>query len=331
MGRQEGYGADVPERLFLFVQFEFPWPLGPPDGRYLLRSATDGEPKHVVVLGTQGGGLGASAGRSGRGTAQLRRRRAWRRRAVAPLPEPTRLATSRATIVDPVSLPAERQARAWLSDLDARRDVPAALAVLNHVLHAQRIATADPYTHEVSAVQASTIRAGWGEGEQVADGQWLHAVEVPARAIVGRSPGARRRIGERSAALRPHERLARLLGARERPMLCEELALRTRLDLEQGRIAHAAIELDRAYSAALVELAPERRGDMPVRVAELGTLAEGVAQSARAALVGAAVAAGGAGESATPRGQPDEEAIRHALTRLEAALRARTAAGFDRD
>ena len=26
------------DRLFLFVQFEFPWELGPPDGRYLMRA-----------------------------------------------------------------------------------------------------------------------------------------------------------------------------------------------------------------------------------------------------------------------------------------------------
>ena len=28
----------MPERLFLFIQLEFPWELGPPDGRYLLRT-----------------------------------------------------------------------------------------------------------------------------------------------------------------------------------------------------------------------------------------------------------------------------------------------------
>ncbi len=65
------------------------------------------------------------------------------------------------------------------------------------------------------------------------------------------------------------------------PLLCEELTLRARLDLDQGRLDHATIELDRAPYAAPVELA-------------------------------------------------DEEAIRHALARLEAALRARSAAGYDR-
>ena len=33
-------------------------------------------------------------------------------------------------------------------------------------------------------------------------------------------------------------------------------------------------------------------------------------------------------DDTAPRPQPDEETIRHALQRLEAALRARTAAGF---
>jgi len=315
----------VPERLFLFVQFEFPWPLGPPDGRYLLRSETDGEPEHVVVLGTHGARQGPAAGRRG----PLRRRSASRRRSVAPLPEPTPAATSRATVVDPISVSAERQARAWLADLDAERDVAGALTVLNRVLHAQRIATADPYAREVSAAQATTIRAGWGEGEQVAEGRWLHAVELPAGAISGRSAGARRAIGHRSAALRPHERLARLLGARDRPLLCEELALRTRLDLEQGRVAHAALELDRAYSAALIELAQERHGDLPLRVAELGSLSEGVSQAARAALPDTPAAAGTPPKPPAPPQEPDEQAIRHALARLEAALRARTAAGFE--
>ena len=42
------------EQLFLFIQLEFPWALGPPDGRYLLRAPPDAEPEHVVVLGTLG-------------------------------------------------------------------------------------------------------------------------------------------------------------------------------------------------------------------------------------------------------------------------------------
>ncbi|HTR88603.1 MAG TPA: hypothetical protein VMG62_00665 [Solirubrobacteraceae bacterium] len=315
------------ERLFLFVQLEFPWPLDPPDGRYLLRSHAAGEPENVVVLATLGPG--------GRSIAHHRGpvgRRLARHRAVAPEPEPQPVASSRATIVDPVSLSAERQAKAWLADLEAEHEVPAALAVLNRLLYAQRIATADPYVRELSASQALCVRAGWGEGEQVAEGRWLHAVELPLCDAPGRGlggPAGGLPLRRRSAALRPHERLARLIGARETPLLCEELSLRTRLDLDQGRLDHAALELDRAYAAALAELANEQRGDLPLRLAELDSLREGVRRAARAVL------AEGEGDSIPESSgeagaaELDEEALSHALARLEAVLRARAALGFE--
>src|SRR5207253_472011 len=40
---------------FAFVQFEFGFLLGPPDGRYVSRpGSADDEPEHVIVLRTQG-------------------------------------------------------------------------------------------------------------------------------------------------------------------------------------------------------------------------------------------------------------------------------------
>jgi hypothetical protein len=334
-------------RLFLFIQCELPWELGPPDGRYLLRSEEDGEPERVIVLATLGAGRATLAREAG----PLRRRAAARKRPVAAEPEPEPVTTASATIVDPVSVSAERQARAWLEELRPEREVAAAFAALNRVLHAQRIAAADPYAREVSPAQALTIRAGWGEGEQVAEGQWLHAVELPLT-------GARQRVRRRASALRPDERLAEMLAARERPLLCEELTLRARLDLDQGRLEHATIELDRALFAALDELAQEQRSDLPLRVAELQQLHESIAVAAREILgietppdvdTGArATATFGSGATSirpeptntlAPADAPtanageaaaDEEAIRHALGRLEAALRARSAAGYDR-
>jgi hypothetical protein len=300
---KEGYGATVPERLFLFVQFEFPWDLGPPDGRYLLRAAGSGEPERVVVLGT----LGATR-------AGVPRRRPRRRaRPAPPLPEPAEVTVARATIVDPVSLSAERQAQAWLEALDREREVDAAAAVLNRVLYFHRIACADPYVREISPSQALVIRAGWGEGEQVAGGRWLLARELPgaAQGGGGRWPGGRRY----SAALRPGERLAQLMGGRAEPLLCEELTLRARLDLDQGRSRHAAIELLAAYEAALPELRGEEREDLAPRIAELEELSPGVAEAQRAA-------------RAPAEPGPSEQTLRHALERLEAALRARTALGL---
>jgi hypothetical protein len=282
----------MPERLFLFVQFEFPWELGPPDGRYLLRRGAGAEPERVVVLGTLG--------------ATQRPDRSWRQQmlprnrrhaelepgSVQPAPVPT----SRATIIDPVPLAAERQARAWLADLDAEREADAAVAVLNRVLHFHRIASADPYVHEVSPARALVIRAGWGEGEQVADGLWRHAHELPLHA--GKRTRSRRRR-DRSAALRPQERLAELLGARGAVLLCEELALRARLDLDHDRIAHAALELEAAYAAALGELPGENREDLAIRVDELEELQDGVAAQAEAALEATAPAPARAGKAET--------------------------------
>ena len=307
----------MPEQLFLFIQMEFPWALGPPDGRYLLRALVGAEPEHVVVLNT----LGTHRSPSGRRPSTARRQaRLLRRPAarVAATPEPATVATARATIVDPVSVSAERQAQAWLKDLDPGRDVGAAVAALNRLLHTHRIASADPYIHEVSPVQALVVRAGWGEGEQVAYGRWLHARELPAPpagaagrpAGKGRLPGARR-----TAALRPEERLAEMLAARGAPLLCEELTLRARLDLDQGRSSHAAIELDRALAAALPELRAEGRQDLALRIDELDQLRDGVARQAQAAMPDKDEA-------------PELDVVRHALERLEAALRARTAAGL---
>jgi hypothetical protein len=308
----------MPEQLFLFIQLEFPWALGPPDGRYLLRAPLDSEPEHVVVLNT----LGARRSADGRTRSPRRRGLLGRSAARTPAtPEPASVATARATIVDPISVSAERQAQAWLKDLDPSHDVAGAVAVLNRVLHSHRIATADPYIHEVSGAQALVIRAGWGEGEQVAYGRWLHARELPSpppgnRRSAARAAGRRRLGGRaRTAALRPEERLAEMLAARGSPLLCEELTLRARLDLDQDRPAHAAIELDRALALALEELRGEERQDLALRIAELDQLREGVSRQARAAMPDSEAA-------------PEQEVVRHALERLEAALRARTAPGL---
>jgi hypothetical protein len=334
----------MPDRLFLFIQFEFPWELGPPDGRYLMRPHEGAEPERVVVLGT----LGARRRAPTRGQRLSEATRGGSRKREAE-PEPEPVATTRATLVDPVSLSAERQAKAWLAELDGEREIRAALAVLNRVLHFHRIAAADPHVHEVAAEQALVIRAGWGEGEQVADGVWTYASELRWR---GPSGVRKKRIGDRAAALRPLERLAVLLAARGVALLCEDLVLRARVDLDHGRTAHAAIELQGAYAAALAELPAERREDLAIRFAELQQLRGGVDAQARAALGlaagstplqdAASQTAGGAreeqgdGDAGSAQGARadgaatvlDEDVVRHALGRLEAILRARTATGF---
>jgi hypothetical protein len=232
------------------------------------------------------------------------------------------VATSRATIIDPVPLAAENQARAWLAELDREHEITAAADVLNRVLHAHRISAADPHVHEVSPAQALVIRAGWGEGEQVADGKWLSARELPADGARGRRGMGRKVRRDRSAVLRPQERLAALLGGRTKMLMCEELVLRARADLDSERVAHAALELERAYAAAIPELRAEARQDLALRIDELEKLRPQVQAQAERALANA---------RADARSQPelDGDGIAHALGRLEAALRARTATGFN--
>jgi hypothetical protein len=281
-------------RLFTFVQMELPWELGPADGRYLLRTLDgpdEGEPEHVVVLGTVGAARRGVFGRRSR----------TRRTDAAPAPVPV----ARATIVDPVSLSSEAQARAWLRELDPEREAHAAAGVLNRLLHSQRIAAAAPHLHEIAPGQALAIRAGYGDGEQVADGVWRDARELVL---------SRKRALRRSTVLRPQERLALLLSGRERALLCEELVLRARADLDAGRLALGAIGLERAYAAALVELPGEQREDLRARVKELARISLGVEEAATAAMAG--------------ERDIDAALLLQALERLEAALRARTAPGF---
>ncbi len=273
------------------MQLKLPWALGPPDGRYVVRGP-GGEATHVLVLATLG--------------APERRRLGGRRaRAAAPEPAPAPVTTTRATIVS--AAPAERaeRARAWLDERDLATEAAGAVVLLNRVLHLHRTATADPWAREIALDQALAVRVGVGEGEEVADGRWTVARELsPARA-------ARRR----SAALRPQERLAALLGGRDAPLAAEELALRARADVAAGRRREAALQLAVALAAAGHELeAWKGTGDLDARLQELRELGPAVETAAEEAL------RGGIDDAAS-------ETVEHALTRLEAALRARTVHG----
>jgi hypothetical protein len=278
------------------VQLEFPWALGPPDGRYVLRGHA-GEPEHVLIVGT----LGAVERRLLRG-----------RRPQPAAAEPAPVTTTRATLVAAQPFAGAAEADSWLRASTARSEegearASEAIAALNGVLRHHRIAVADPHVREVSRAQALVVRVGIGEGEQIADGRWSQAVELPA-------PRDRPR---RQAALRSQERLAALLGGRDAALACEELTLRARLDLDAGRRREAALQLDAALGAALTELAPwSGHADLSARLDELRALRDGVAAAAQAAREGGVDDAGA-------------DRVAHALARLEAALRARTALGFD--
>jgi hypothetical protein len=278
--------------FFRFSQVEYPWAFGPPDGRYLLRppgAPPDAAPAHVLALTT----LGAPERRRRLGSKKIRQ--------AEPEPEPTPVTTGRATIIE-VADPLEdlEAARAWLSGA-GEDELDAGLEILNRALHSFRLVMADPYLHPVGRGQALVARIGFGAGEQVADGLWTDARELVA--LEGRQ--------RRSKVLQPQARLAGALTGREHALVCEELVLRARLDLDYGREREATLQLLVALDAALAELPSDPTADvLERRIDELAGLREGVVEAAQAALAGPLTDAG-------------SETVSFTLGRLEAALRAR--------
>lgn len=259
----------------------------------MLRPHAGEDASHVIVLAT----VGAPQRRF------IVRRRA---RAVDPEPAVAAVPVTRATVIDAVALADEASAERWLDAIDGESLVAGALTALNRIVGAYRIAAAEDGTRDVTRPQALVVRVGWGAGEEVAEGRHRAARDLPPA-----------RDGGRTAALRTQERVGALLTGRDVVLAAELLALRARADLRARRSREAALQLRIALEAALAELGPwADRGDLVARLAELrGTRAE-VATVANRALEGGL--------------DPDEEAVvERVLGRIEAALRARTAAGIE--
>jgi hypothetical protein len=186
--------------------------------------------------------------------------------------EPAAVPTARASIVRAVPFSSVEEAAGWLSSVDLEPELDAAVAVLNRALHAHRVATADPYVTEVSADRSLVVRIGYGSGDEVADGRFGDARELPVS-------GPRR---ARRSMEAPEERFAALLGGREEVLPAEELVLRARADLNAGRLAEAALQARVAIEALLAA-----RVASPDSGAAGGSLAahrEAIAATANAAL-----------------------------------------------
>lgn len=279
------------ERYFRFVQWEFAGRLGPDPGRYPVRLFAGDDVREIVVIG------GYEAPRRSRLSPGRRRRRA--RTEAAPGLEPVEV--TRATVIDASPVYDRDAAEAWLET--AVRDesvVTGALAVLNRTVAGHRVAAADPLASDADPARALVTRVGYGRGEQVAEGEWEAAKALPPPA-------------ESRRALVPQQRLAALLGGRDVALACEELALRARGDLRAGREREAAMQTHLALEAGIVELGSWReKGDMAGRLDELAGHREAVAAAANAAIQGGL--------------EPGTVAeVDMALSRLEAALRARAA------
>jgi hypothetical protein len=238
------------------------------DGRYLVRHAGGGE-EAVLVVET----LAAPP---------LPGRRRRRPEPAGADEAPPGLPLARATAVrvaEPFS--SEEEAERWLgASVGSEESVDAlvaeGIALVNRALFAQGAAAADPHVRELTELEASAVRIGYGSGEEVAAGRYTAARYVDVQA----TGGSRRR--RRADELRPQERVAAVLGGRERIDACEALLLRARADLDAGRNREAALQLRVGLEALLVELAgaladpghTEDMGELKARRAAVGRAAE---------------------------------------------------------
>lgn len=225
-------------RLFGFAQFDFAGRLAVADGRYVLR---DGELERVLVVET----LGAPP--------PTGRRRRKPRDAGAD-DTPSELPLARVTVVRAFEpLVDEAAAESWLEtrgdDEEAvDRLLEEGLSDLNRALHTQAVASGDPHPQAMALAGAAAARIGFGSGEQLADSLFTEARRVDP----GLRPGSRRH--QRDEDLRPQERVAAVLGGRERLDACETLLLRARADLDARRSREAALQLRVGLEALLTEL-----------------------------------------------------------------------------
>ncbi len=206
--------------------------VGLDDGRYLGR-----EPERVLVVRVAGAPAPAR-----------RRLRRPKPTDADPGAEPPTVPLTKLTAIRASDPFAEREPAAeWLADLRrdpdaAEAELEAALVFVNRAVHAQRAATLDPSLADVALERALVARVGFGTGEQLADGRFDEAIEVPL--------GTRAR---RLEGLRPQERVAAVLGGRERIPICELLLLRARADLDVAREREAALQLRVGLEAMLAE------------------------------------------------------------------------------
>ena len=187
------------------------------------------------------------------GTPAAAPRRRRRNRHLEGEAEPSSLSLARVTAVRAFApFVSEEAAARWLDEANEVEEttdvlVDEGLGLLNRALHAYAVAAADARIPVLTAERAVAVRLGYGEGEALAASRFTAANEIDLRAGLSR----RRR---REEDLRPQERLAAVLGGRERADACETLLLRARADLDAGREREAALQLRVGLEALLAEL-----------------------------------------------------------------------------
>lgn len=269
--------------LLPFAQLDFPGAIPIGEGRYVVRTAPGDEPD-VLALRILGAPRAASRLRRGKPVA------------LESEPDATPLPLSRATLVKSRAFDDESAAAAWLESVAGDDELTSGLTaetcrILNRAVHAHRVSAPDPYAAELHPSAAVAVRFGYGTGDEVAEGRWSAAFELPE---------AKRR-GLRSALIDgvgAQQRIAAVLGGRDSVVPAETLMLAAELAASEGRHAEAAITA--AAAAQALAASPEAPADAAESVASTSALR-------KAALAGTAIS---------------EKELREALRGLRRAVRA---------
>jgi hypothetical protein len=276
--------------FFLFVQFEFTHAVGPHAGRYLVEPTFIGEHSgdpaslepRVDARNQRLAGVGHGVGASDVlvvgivGAPAGERRRPRRARPAERETSPATVPLSVVTFVRGTSpFDAERAAASRLeetrfSEAEQLRWVRHGLTVLNLAIRGYRTGAPDPYALEVTRRDARRIRIGYGTTEDVQNGGWQAAFELPP------APQSRSKRIER---LRPYEAVAAVLSGKSEVLEAEDLLSRALIDLDQQRSRAAAF----GAAAALRLLASEfgsRPGAQRCDLASLASATERAEQLA---------------------------------------------------
>jgi len=222
--------------LLPFAQLDVPGAIAVADGRYLARPELEPDAgPDVFVVRT----LGAARSRS-----RLRRGK--------PVPlgggdDPLPLQLSRLTLIKSIEFGDAEAAAEWLKRVTADEDIARGLTlevtrVCNRALLAQRVAAPDPYAPDLRAADAVVVRFGFGTGDEVADGRWQQAAELPERARQSFRAEVIDSVGAQ-------ERIAAVLGGRDRVEPFEALLLDAERAAEEARPAIAALLLGTALES----------------------------------------------------------------------------------
>lgn len=138
-------------------------------------------------------------------------KRPRRRRKAKPVEapaEPETVPVTRVTVAEAKPFEGAEAATTWLEETvaDQRRRIGQAVdgvELVNRALAALREAAEDPLIAEVGVANALVVRIGFGSGEELADGHWTEARQLPP-------PGPRRH-----EQLDPQRQVANRLAGRE--------------------------------------------------------------------------------------------------------------------